>query len=429
MSYEKDIQFFKRLLEQLHLPVTVYHMQDNILDTIDMGLRRTLKLETETYRKWEGDSFSNFLNENIIYYFTDEFCCQYAFLCLPDIRSDASVSTGSFFQSKSIKQSDISVLMVGPYKTEDSKALQSLFLRSRDVMQRNWGPVLENYYERVPFLAGEDILYAAFNALGEQLWGTSNFRTEKIVQGIPESWVPVLASSSSDTEDSFLTDIKALEKSYGYEQTLMYEVAHGHTHQVQIMLSNIPAHSIANRTDPVRNLKNYSIILNTLLRKAAEQGGVHPLSIDKLSSEYAKKIEAMNRRDGFFDMWSEMAQKYCQLVNKYSVEKYNHLIQKVILRVDFNLSSDLSLHAFSKMLNVNASYLSTLFKQEVGMTLTDYVNLKRMEYAVFLLSSTHQPISMVAQNCGIHDDNYFTKLFKKYVGVTPTTFRKGHSPL
>ncbi len=436
MFYEKDLQFFKRLLEQLHLPVIVYHMQDDILDTIDMGLRKTLKLETETYRKWEGEAFSNFLNENVIYYLTDEFCCQYAFLCLPDSRfgamtpdTDIPDTTGSFLQSKKVKQSDISVLMVGPYKTEESKALQSMFLCGREVMLRNWSSVLESYYERIPYLSGDDVLYAAFNALGEQLWGVSNFRTEKIIQGIPESWTPVLSSSSSDLEDSFLTDIKALEKSYGYEKTLMYAVSHGHAHQVQVMLSNIPVHSIAKRTDPVRNLKNYSIILNTLLRKAAEQGGVHPLSIDKLSSEYAKKIEAINRRDVFFDMWNEMAQKYCQLVNKYSVEKYNQLIQKVILRIEFNLSSDLSLHAISTMLNVNASYLSTLFKQEVGMTLTDFVNIKRMEYAVFLLSSTNQPISMVAQNCGIHDDNYFTKLFKKYVGVTPTAFRKSHSTL
>lgn len=447
MFYEKDLQFFKRLLEQLHLPVIVYHMQDDILDTIDMGLRRTLSLETETYRKWEGDNFSTFLAENVIYYLTDEFCCQYAFLRLPapELSSsgtehttlfasvtDSTISSApSLSSSENVKSNRAStaVLMVGPYKTEESKSLQALFLESRAVILRNWLPILKNYYERVPYLAGEDVLFAAFNALAEQFWGPQNFRSEKIVQGIPESWVPVLSSDTADSGDSFLTDIKALEKSYGYEKNLMYEVAHGHTHQVQVMLSNIPVHSIANRTDPVRNLKNYSIILNTLLRKAAEQGGVHPLSIDKLSSEYAQKIESMNRRDAFFEMWNEMAQKYCQLVNKHSIEKYNQLIQKVLLRIEFNLSSDLSLSNIAKMFNVNASYLSSLFGQEVGVSLTDYVNKKRMEYAVFLLSSTSQPISMVAQSCGIHDDNYFTKLFKKYNGKTPTAFRKEHAPL
>ena len=417
MFTSKDLQFFKRLLEQLHLPVNLSVVQDSLIDTIDMGLRKTLGLEHSTYRQWEGEHFSNFLSENVIYYLTDEFCCQYAFLRLPNTESVSSVA------------SPVAVLIVGPYKTDESKDMQDLFLESRNILSRDWLPVLKNYYERVPYLSGEEVLQAAFIALAEQLWGVQNFRVEKIVQGIPSSWVPIISSSNIELEDSFLTDIKALEKSYGYEKTLMYEVSHGNTHKVQLMLSNIPVHSIANRTDPIRNLKNYSIILNTLLRKAAELGGVHPLIIDRLSSEYAKKIESSNRKDAFFEMWNEMAQRYCQLVNKHSTEKYSQLIQKVLLRIEFNLSSDLSLSTLSKMLNINASYLSSLFKQEMGVSLTEYVNTKRIEYAVFLLTSTTQPVSAIAQSCGIHDDNYFTKLFKKYVGVTPTSFRKGFSKL
>ena len=72
---------------------------------------------------------------------------------------------------------------------------------------------------------------------------------------------------------------------------------------------------------------------------------------------------------------------------------------------------------------MNASYLSTLFKRETGMTLTDYVNRKRIEHAIYLLKTTTLPISVVGQRCGIQDDNYFTKIFKKYTTVTPKQFR------
>ena len=57
------------------------------------------------------------------------------------------------------------------------------------------------------------------------------------------------------------------------------------------------------------------------------------------------------------------------------------------------------------------------------MTLTDYVNKKRIDNAVFLLNSTKMQIQTVAQYCGIPDVNYFTKLFKRYIGKTPKEYR------
>ena len=135
----------------------------------------------------------------------------------------------------------------------------------------------------------------------------------------------------------------------------------------------------------------------------------------------------MRRQDDVSAFWQEMAHRYCLLVKKHSLKPYSPLIQKVISRVEFDLAGDLSLKANARELNVNASYLSTLFKKELGMTLTEYVNGKRVEYAIYLLNTTKLSISMVGQRCGIQDDNYFTKIFKKYVGKTPKQFRQENS--
>ena len=106
---------------------------------------------------------------------------------------------------------------------------------------------------------------------------------------------------------------------------------------------------------------------------------------------------------------------------------YSLLIQKVLVRIDSDLTADLSLKTQAALLNVNASYLSTLFKKETGQTLTDYVNKKRVEHALFLLNSSSMQIQTIAQCCGIPDVNYFTKIFKKYVGKTPKEYRDGIS--
>jgi YesN/AraC family two-component response regulator len=160
------------------------------------------------------------------------------------------------------------------------------------------------------------------------------------------------------------------------------------------------------------------------MRKAAEQGGVHPIYINQLSSTFAHRIEATTRMDAFPELWNDMIQKYCTLVNKHSIRNYSLPIQKVITRIDFDLTADLSLRATAQYLNMNASYLSKLFKKETGSNLSDYVNMKRMEFAAYQLSTTRQPVSAIAQSCGILDDNYFTKLFRRYHGMTPTQFRQ-----
>ena len=128
-------------------------------------------------------------------------------------------------------------------------------------------------------------------------------------------------------------------------------------------------------------LKNFLIILNTLLRKGAEQGKVHPFHIDTVSSDFALKIEATQSVEECGELLKYMVKKYCRLVNKHSQKNYSLLIQKVITQIESDIASDLSLNNLAKIFKVNPSYLSSLFKKETGITLTDYVNKKRVERA------------------------------------------------
>ena len=283
---------------------------------------------------------------------------------------------------------------------------------------------IEKYYGNVPFIGNDRTLMSLFNSFGETIWGDIDSFSVQTAQSRLDGPSAELVQSIAGKADDPLLAIQMLEARYESERSLMQAVSQGMTHKAEQIFNNASNLSIEERvSDPVRNLKNYMIIMNTLMRKAAEYGSVHPFYIDRISSDFARRIELIKSAEEMGLVQREMVHKYCNLVKQHSMKKYSLLVQKVMTMVDSDLTADLSLSRQAQLLNVNASYLSALFKKETGQTLTEYVTKKRVEHAAYLLKSTNLQIQTVAQHCGIYDVNYFTKMFKKYAGKTPKEYR------
>ncbi|CAM4499974.1 MAG: response regulator [Paenibacillus macerans] len=92
-----------------------------------------------------------------------------------------------------------------------------------------------------------------------------------------------------------------------------------------------------------------------------------------------------------------------------------------------HLASDLSLNALGRATGFNPSYLSRIFKRDVGIGLHDYITRRRMELARSLLTHTKMKIYEVAQKCGYDNTNYFIRIFKLTVGLTPQEYRNRHA--
>ena len=123
---------------------------------------------------------------------------------------------------------------------------------------------------------------------------------------------------------------------------------------------------------------------------------------------------------------NEMFRAYCRLVQEHSTKALPPLIRKAVTLIDSDLSADLSSSRIAKELKVSRGYLSTAFKQAMHQTLSEYVCKRRMEHAAHLLETTHLQIQTVALHCGILDVQYFSKLFKKELYLTPSQYRKAH---
>ncbi|MBQ8313393.1 MAG: helix-turn-helix transcriptional regulator [Clostridia bacterium] len=397
MAYDAEIGFLCRLMDKYG--VQVLRFPRNAPPQIDLGLRANIHLIN-----LNSDFFANMAHRTL-YAIDDALLCHYNTLLLPDTSE---------------------VLLIGPYLTQDVTEQTILHLMDKHRLPSGALPILTHYYQQLPVIIVNDtMMLGLINTLAETLWGGDcAFETEYLentkLSEITHSEDPAYLSKIMDA-----ADLKLMEARYEAENRLMYAVSHGQTHQAQMMISRASEHVMEQRTmDSLRNIKNYGIILNVLLRKAAEEGSVHPLHIDQLSSTMARRLEQLRSPADALKLFSTMVHKYCLLVKNHSMKNYSQLVQHVILRIDADLTADLSLKSHADFLNVNPSYLSTLFKRETGMTLTDYVNRQRVEHGIFLLNATDMQIQTIAQYCGIPDVNYFTKTFKKFIGKTPKEYRQ-----
>lgn len=95
--------------------------------------------------------------------------------------------------------------------------------------------------------------------------------------------------------------------------------------------------------------------------------------------------------------------------------------------VETNYSNpELGIPFLSEQLKLSPSYLSQIFKQETGTTINQFIISFRMDMACSLLLKSDRKVADIAQSCGFLDQNYFTKIFKKYTGLTPSDYRGYH---
>lgn len=403
MFHKENLSFFQNIMKNMNLKTHLLTKDSHDTEDLDLGIRKLFNL-THDYQKFVRYFFED-IDENTIYSLSDAFYCHYIFLSVPDCNEKT-------------------IFVIGPYTEipHDRKLLLSS--AEKHSIPPHLFSQIENYYSHLPFFADAGTLFILINTLGETLWnGIDNYTIKNITHSLSQEISFLPKETPEDNEDRTL-GMEIVERRYNIEKRLMQAVSKGLSHKAELIVGNFSNQAFEERVaDPIRNMKNYTIILNTLLRKAVENGGVHPFHIDKLSSDFAVKIELVHSDKEVFRLQKDMIHKYCLLVKNHSMKGYSLLVRKILTAIDTDLTADLSLKSMAAMLNVNASYLSSLFKKETGCTLTEYCNRKRVEHALFLLNSTSMQVQDIALHCGIPDVNYFTKLFKKIIGKTPREYR------
>lgn len=404
MEYQAQIRFLRQMLKDMNVSSCVLQDPENrIPPEIDLSLRADL-FGLDNYSGFLQNSVSQ-AHSNTLYRFCDEYRCCYIFLRLPE-------DDGYFF--------------IGPYLLEIPSGEQLRVKAQELALSVDQVRQMELYYASLPLVEDENLLLTVANTFAAFLWGNPDAYTlEYVDYAIPDRYAPIPYTTGPEHSKENGMPLSALEEHYANEDLLIEAVSKGKLHLVTATASTVFNNGTQHRlSDSLRDRKNYLIILKTLLRKAAQYGGVHPLHIHRLSSHYAGQIENVRTVKQSFSLQDEMIRSFCQLVKQHSLSKYSYYVAQAITLVQYDLTADLGLKSIAQTLNVNGSYLSNLFHREYGCTLTEFINRQRVEHGAVLLQTTAKPVQEIAAECGIHDVNYFIKLFKKQTGFTPSRYRQ-----
>ncbi|MNZ81475.1 Arabinose operon regulatory protein [compost metagenome] len=98
-------------------------------------------------------------------------------------------------------------------------------------------------------------------------------------------------------------------------------------------------------------------------------------------------------------------------------------IKEIITYIHHHFDQEISIQSLSEKFYLSPTYLSQLFKKEVGENFVEYLSHRRIEYACKLLAETEMTVSQIGEKCGFNDYFYFTRIFKRLNGMTPTQYR------
>lgn len=114
--------------------------------------------------------------------------------------------------------------------------------------------------------------------------------------------------------------------------------------------------------------------------------------------------------------------KYIHLANIVKIQQLP-IIEKIDYFINTNLSQDINITELAVFLNYSNSHLSHVFNKELNTFFTNYLREKRIDKAKELLIETNLAIKTIGEKVGYSDPNYFSRVFKKTIGISPTIFR------
>ncbi len=232
------------------------------------------------------------------------------------------------------------------------------------------------------------------------------------------SFCKIIRTDPVASENCRLCDKKACIQAKKNQQFQRYECHAGLTEVVTpIHLNNILiGYLIMGHISPFQNFdEGWAHILHCCKNYKVDQNALKTAFLDRkyISHDYINSAS---------HIMNCVASYLC--ISHMATLKNDSLLMQLDQYIYTHLTDDLSVSKLCAYFDISRTKIYKIADENYGIGISEYIRILRLQKAKELLLQTNLPINIVANSVGISDYNYFTKIFKKYVGVTPKEFRK-----
>ncbi|WP_068786185.1 response regulator transcription factor [Paenibacillus phocaensis] len=135
-------------------------------------------------------------------------------------------------------------------------------------------------------------------------------------------------------------------------------------------------------------------------------------------AKYVQNVSLLSTQSQTWTLLTRIVNRIVTYVKDQRKANSHQVVKEILRLLNEEMDQELTLHIVADRMYINSSYLSRLFKQEMGVAFSDYVLERKMERAKWLLQEGHK-VYDAARSVGYRDVSYFTKVFRKYWGVNP----------
>ena len=178
--------------------------------------------------------------------------------------------------------------------------------------------------------------------------------------------------------------------------------------------------------DPVRDKRYLFVAAVTMTTRFAIEGGLDQETAYNLSDLFIQRMDLLNTVEEISALHRVMLEEFTL---RMATKRSHRYPKAVLLALDYiylHLHETIEVSEIAAHVGLNRAYLSTLFKKEVKIPLSDYIRQKRVETAENMLKFSDFTLQEIGNYLAFHSQSHFVSVFKAHIGVTPGAYRQTH---
>ncbi len=208
------------------------------------------------------------------------------------------------------------------------------------------------------------------------------------------------------------------------EKKLQSLITAGDKNGAQTLLNELLGKLFFSTDGEMEIVKTRLLELIVILSRAAIEGGADVNQIFFLNQNYIEEIQKFSNLEEMSIWLANVMNRFISYVFDFSDVKHSDVIFKTVKFIKDHYNEKISLDDLANQVYLSKSYLSKIFKEEMNCNISSYINMIRVEKSRSFLLNESISLVDVAGMAGFDDQSYFTKVFKKYTGVSPGKFRE-----